>query len=265
MTTFSVDGIDPWVIKKILSFLNKAKTAEDIIGPSSPVIDDPDNGGKGYTIGEAVANRILEKRKSLRPVFFKDVSQLQDIEGFGEDKFADLVYTFRQLSADEFVAAMYKNLIGENWQLEHFSSRIMDTDNFRETVNDPYRLRKFVTEMLSQVAQKTLQNPGLSQEFARGLLANTYLETYDIADYARYAWALWFYRVDADNWFGFDQVRDEVDRYLSTYWSVEDRIDLHFFKGYKSSILMRSNSTDLPVTVCHAEQTISIWRAELFD
>ncbi|MDO1444626.1 hypothetical protein Q0590_00105 [Rhodocytophaga aerolata] len=90
----------------MLDFLNRARTAEDIAvaEPSvGPIIDDPTRrtgrvGGKGYDIGLKVAQRILDQRKKLGGRF-TDLSQLENIPYFGEDKLHDLVYTFVHLRA----------------------------------------------------------------------------------------------------------------------------------------------------------------------
>ena len=90
----------------MLDFLNGARTAEDIAGaePSiGPIVDDPTRGtgrvgGRGYDVGIKVAQRILDKREKLGGRF-TDLSQLEKIPYFGEDKFHDLVYTFMHLRA----------------------------------------------------------------------------------------------------------------------------------------------------------------------
>ena len=54
MGQLSSDGIQPAVIKRILSFLNRAQSPSDIV---ETVLDSPDgiNPGDGYSIGETVA------------------------------------------------------------------------------------------------------------------------------------------------------------------------------------------------------------------
>ena len=62
---------------------------------AGPVRDSPYFGlPTGYDIGITVAQRILEKRAALPEHQFTELTQLSNIRGFGEDKFADLVYSF---------------------------------------------------------------------------------------------------------------------------------------------------------------------------
>ena len=101
MAIFTSDGIDLEIQKRILNFLNEATTSADIAGTEpqeGPVHDNPLKGYgdqiKDYDIGLKVAQRILNKQASLGASGFTDLSQLSDIEGFGQDKFDDLVHSF---------------------------------------------------------------------------------------------------------------------------------------------------------------------------
>ena len=91
----------PNVANRILDFLNHAKTAVEIAGKEpvrGPVLDDLAKGARpgirGYDIGLTVAKRILIKRNSLAGKVFTDLSQLNGISYFGQDKFDDLAHTF---------------------------------------------------------------------------------------------------------------------------------------------------------------------------
>ena len=85
----------------------------------------------------------------------------------------------------------------------------------------------------------------------------------DNADAAQYAWALWFYRFDADNWFSYDRIREVINQYLSTSWNED--MQLVLVKGFQGRPLWNSGVSDMPVTLTEAEQTISLWRTELWD
>lgn len=87
MAIFTSDGIDFETQKRILNFLNEATTAADIAGT------EPQE-GPVHDVGLKVAQRILDKRATLGTSGFTDLSQLSDIEGFGQDKFDDLVHSF---------------------------------------------------------------------------------------------------------------------------------------------------------------------------
>ncbi|MGB3183509.1 MAG: hypothetical protein WBB45_19120 [Cyclobacteriaceae bacterium] len=99
MTMISGKGIDAYILESILAFLNSAKTIEDI------TLLDEKYQHRGtlqddYDIGETLAQRILDRRKELGGKL-TDVSQLSNIQGFGEDKFDDLVTAFKRINATE--------------------------------------------------------------------------------------------------------------------------------------------------------------------
>ena len=261
MGQLSSDTIPPFVIKRILSFLNRAQTPADIVGK---VLDNPNDGNAGgHTIGETVAQRIIDHRKTLIPIFFLEFSQLNGIEGFGQDKLNDLAYTFRKPTAEVFVEYMFENVIGENWILEHYSREYEDREEFRTVYRDPELRKQAVGEMLNEVAAQKFDKSPLSK-LASGLLNNTYQDYYDVEDFARFAWALWFYRFASDNAFTFDRIREAIEIYLGEYW-LNDYTALVLFKGFRGEGVWRSSVADLPVTINTAEQKITIWRAQLFD
>ncbi len=264
MNESSFTGVEPWVFKQVLAFFNRAQTASVI---TEAVLDDPEYGsqGQGYGIGETVAQRILDHKMTLRTRTYREWSELEAIDGLGPDKLRDLVYTFRFPAADVFVKSMYKDVILDNWQLEHHSRHIPDLKAFRSIATDERLLREQVEGMLADAAEKKF-GPSELNKLAGRLLQGTYLDRYEEEDMGRFAWALWFYRVDSDNWFSFDRVREVIEKYLGAYyWHPDDAIHFHLFRGFRGEGIWRSSTGDLPVTVNYAEQQISIWRAELFD
>ncbi|WP_035467696.1 baseplate J/gp47 family protein [Algoriphagus mannitolivorans] len=85
-----------------LDFLNKATTWIDIAGiepQAGPVFDNPELGShrpfKGYDIGETTAENILKTRNSLPGNKFTSVEQVKSVRGMGEDKIADLYFSFQ--------------------------------------------------------------------------------------------------------------------------------------------------------------------------
>ena len=83
MASFKDLQIKEWVAGRILDFLNRAKTVEDIT-ESKMLKDDPNSGREhGSTIGTTVAERILNKRNNMRFPRFRTLSELEDIQGFG--------------------------------------------------------------------------------------------------------------------------------------------------------------------------------------
>ncbi|MEO0469717.1 MAG: hypothetical protein AAF206_08865 [Bacteroidota bacterium] len=257
MASFSTPQPE-WVIKQILSFLNQAKTAEDIV---AGVQDDPSDGA-GAAIGKTVAQRILDHRNSLRPRFFRSIDQLTEVEGVGQDKLDDLAYTFQTPAADWFVNKMFAEVIGENWTLTHLSHHIEDPQAFEALTADDAMLKMVVSELVAGYAQsneETSQFGDMARIFAR----ETFADRYEQSDYGRFAWALWFYQFDADNWFSFERVRDVIVQYLDLYWN--EAIEVVLLKNWPRNPIWHSSPGDLPVTINRVEQTISIWQAELFD
>ena len=101
--TFSagVGDIDPIIAKRILDFVNLAKTPEDIAGKEpqeGPVFDNPTTGFgdqlRDYDIGMTVAARIISERNKRGPAGFTSIDQLYKVRYVGMDKINDLVYSF---------------------------------------------------------------------------------------------------------------------------------------------------------------------------
>ena len=97
----AAEGISAQTQQLILAFLNNASSAEEIAGiepQEGPVYDDPDKGfgdqSGDYDIGLTVAQRIIDKRNTLAGGF-TDLTELSGISHFAEDKFDDLLYSFR--------------------------------------------------------------------------------------------------------------------------------------------------------------------------
>jgi len=101
MATFTELGIDNATKNRILNFLNSAINAVAIAGvepQKGPVLDDPSTGYgdqiDDYDIGLTVAQRIIDKRNTFSGNTFTSLAQLSNINGLGQDKFNDLVYSF---------------------------------------------------------------------------------------------------------------------------------------------------------------------------
>ncbi|MGM0460097.1 MAG: baseplate J/gp47 family protein [Bacteroidota bacterium] len=101
--TTESEGVSNEVAERILSFLNRAETWQEIAGvepQAGPVFDDPATGYSdsrpGYDIGKKTANEILKYRKNELPgEQFSRLKEVRAVPGVGEDKINDLIYTFR--------------------------------------------------------------------------------------------------------------------------------------------------------------------------
>ncbi|MBK6282386.1 MAG: hypothetical protein IPF54_06675 [Draconibacterium sp.] len=99
--SYGFGDVDPIIAKRILDFINAAKTAADIAGTEpqeGPVFDNPESGFgdqmRDYDIGMTVAARIISERNKLGTAGFTSLQQLYDIKYVGIDKINDLVYSF---------------------------------------------------------------------------------------------------------------------------------------------------------------------------
>ncbi|MFK7922950.1 MAG: hypothetical protein AB8H47_13380 [Bacteroidia bacterium] len=263
MAKFNSSDSPLWVQKRVIAFANGAKKASDIVEG----IKDSPNNGQGYGIGEAVANHILEKRNALPARRFRTIEQFSDIEGLGEDNFDDLLNSFNVLSADACRNQMFADkFLLDNWEFEHHTIQLPDANDFRQIVGSTESLRHFVAEQINTLVLQAHKNPRLAKLAAQSI--NTaYVEHHPESHIGSYAWALWFFQFDADNWFSFENMRARLESYLSTFYYASEEISLYLFKGFENNGTLTEGigALDLPVTVSYAEQTISIWWATLSD
>lgn len=246
----------------MLAFLNSARNATDIAAKESPLRDDPTSGTGAYRIGETVARRILERRESLSPPYFRSLDQLHDIEGLGKDKFHDLVYTFCLPATDEFVRRMYAGVIDARWKLEHVSLNLESPEVFRALANDPDQFRNAVQQLLYERVKPKARTVSLARELSKKLLCGVEVQAGMPEKVAEFEWALWFYRIGERQFFAFDQVREEISRYFNTYSGYDNRIEWRVLRGFRSENFLRSSVPDLPVTLNYAERTLSLWQVE---
>jgi hypothetical protein len=250
-------------IERILHFLNEVKTVADITDPN--IVHDHEGGG--YTIGEEVAQRILDKRNSLPARRFVAIKELTDgVPGFGDDKLKDLAHSIAIPAAKYFRGKMYDGVIFDNWELNHHTFHFDDRADFFDLVQNEWRFTAWLGEQVEQIALQKFDNPKAAR-LANLLLQRCPLETYPDSHYGSFVFAFWFYQFDADNWFSFEKVRSVIEDYLSYYIKNHHRLEFRLFKGFENSGLLANPVTrpDLPVVVNYGEQELSIWTAQLND
>lgn len=264
-------SIDRFTAQRILAFLNGMRTASDLIHSITErgeIQDNPESGsaGSGYTIGETVAARLISVRNKLRSRRFSSIDQLDEVEGFGQDKLNDLAYSFRDSAEDKFVKSLYSGIILDNWTVQHSSEQFESEEEFLKMVNNNTVFENWVIDQVKEASRERFNDRHRSL-LSGELVRNRYVERYEEAHLGSYSWALWFYRIDQDNWFSFDRIREVIEKYLGTYESVSENIEVHFFKGYPNWAGLTKGITprDLVVTLNHAELRASVWSAELFD
>lgn len=264
MGQFSVSGLEPWTVQRILGFFNRAYAAKDLT--EGVLKDDPGTGTGKYVIGEVVAQRILDRRNVLPGRRFTSISQLNGIQGMGTDKFHDLVYTFRAPAAVAFKEAMYAGVIGENWFLENYTTRWDNRQDFLELVDDATRFQNWLATETGHLATTKYGFP-FSAADAHRRLSNSFRVDYESGHLGAYALAFWLYRFDQDNWFRFDRVLQETSMYLDFMPYVHDRAELRLYVGFENRDFLARAVTvsDLPVVVNYGEQAVTIWTGQLND
>jgi hypothetical protein len=248
--------------ERILAFVNRAQRVEDLTEPA--LLKDAD--GQGYTIGREVARRILDIRETLPLQRFLGFEQLDAVPGVGRDKLADLAASVAPPAAETFRERMFAQLLGENWSLTPHTTFFDDRRSFFDLVQSNSRFTEWTGGQVEQLALQTVDNQTFGN-LVRQLLEKCPLECWDNSHYGAIAFAFWFYRFDADNWFTLERVREETERYLTYYQKHQHRLELRFFKSFPNSrVLVDAISPpDLPVVVNYGEQEVTIWTCALRD
>ena len=261
--SYSSEELSPLVQKRLFHFLNRARTAKAISKIDFAKSSEP--GKSDYGIGETVAQRIIDRKFSLPRRRFTELSQLEGIAGFGKEKMQDILDTLQISAAEAFKQDMYTGVLYENFELDYVSMDLEDTSDLEyNRHSSPERLRTILTESLDTwlpTETSTENKAKLVDE-----IQTCHIDSYsNSAEADTYAWALWFYLFDADNWFTFDQVRLPISRYLGGYFYGDEQ-SFHLLKGVSNG-LFQSGITpkDLPVVVNHDEKTLTVWSGQLFD
>lgn len=251
----------PAMERRLLGFLNHINDATAL---SDAIRDRHQNGGTG--IGEKVAERLLKARTELPGRRFEDLHQVEAVPGVGEDKILDLMHAFKQPAAQAFRSNMYNGVILSNWELEYFTSIFEDDMSFQEVIDSKSSLAEFVGEQVEQISLERYSN-SKAAELAGELVERCYDEYFPDSHFGAYALALWFYQFDADNWFSFERVLKETEKYLNFYPEWEDRLELHLYKGFDNTGVLVDPVTqvDLPVVINRGERAVTIWTCQLND
>jgi hypothetical protein len=248
--------------ERILHFLNAVESAEDITNPATL----QDHEGGGYTIGDLVAQRILEQRGRLPGGHFVSFKDLDQVPGLGDDKLRDLAHSIAPPAARYFRREMFRTVIGENWELTPHTFSVDDRAAFFDIVHPPSRFAEWVGERVEQVALEKFDNPEAAR-LARLLLQRSHLDRYEDAHLGSFAFAFWLYRFDADNWFSFEKARAVMEQYLNYYVKNQHRLEFRIFRGFENNGVLSRPITrpDLPVVVNYGEQEVTFWAAQLND
>lgn len=261
MGQLNFSHLSPETSERILKFLNQAWRPSDIL--NKLLIKSDESEKKDYGIGPVVAGRIIRHRKTFPRWRFTDITQLNGIKGFGQDKLNDLADTFSLSSAQHFVHVIKtRPILFENFPLTFHQIRFDDEKEFEEIRKDEAKLRQLVANHIEHLASKQNLDAATIAK-AQSQISQAYIEKFHTAFLGAYAWTVWFYGFDADNWFGFDQMRIPIEEYL---YENGDDPSLYLFKGFENKLILRGITVlDLPVVVHPVEKSVYLWAAELFD
>ena len=254
-------NLSPILEKRLLYLFNQVRKVEDITSISWEMEDGDDE----YGIGEIVAQRIIDKRKTLSYGRYTSAEQLADIPGLGTEKIEDIVKTFSIPSAEAFKRAMFRHVLQTNFELTYHSISFDHQSAFEAVVKNPKIFKDTISKHVHELASEYTTEEALSN--AKESLKTMYVETYKSGYVGSYAFALWFFRFDQDNWFTFEQVRKITEEYLDISFLSSDHQVFHLFKGFQNKDILSGGITtdDLPVVVNYDEQLINIWAGQLFD
>ena len=267
MSIESHPDIPMWIQGRIVAFFNKARNVGDVL--DGTIKDDPAN-GPGKTIGPTLAARILREKSKYNNRRFSDLKQIDDVRGVGPDTMRDFVYSFGTNADQFFQDSMYDNgvIYRENWPLEFFRYTIDDKEEFETIANDQEKIREIVAAQVAKVSDEK----GVSEENRDLMVADVntaYMDYYhNSTQIAGYAFAVYFYDFDADNWFSWERIQEQTLGYFDFNMNVYPWfMELYLFRGFTNrGIISPGISPDaLPVVVNHAEQTITFWITALYD
>ena len=142
----------------------------------------------------------------------------------------------------QFSENMREKVLPESFVLTDSSFSFEDEDEFVAALSNAASFLHFVEEKWDYDCTRSY-----SDVFFSGFLGS-------------YALALWFMQFDEDNWFSFDDVHRETEKYLNSYSSISERKELRMIKG--SFLPMK---LDLPVVVDYENMSFTVWTGELKD
>ena len=254
----------PGTTNRIVRFFNSVQSAFEIV---KGVKDDPgDNETTIFTT--KVAKRILEVRNNLPSFRFDSLEQIDAIPGVGPDKIEDLNYTFGRPAAEAFESNLFeKSLLYENWTVIRYEYVSETYEAHRALVDDPTAFRNAVHQLAARAAMETQGHESAEAERLTSSVLTDYIDTYtNSTPEAALAFALWFFRVDADNWFSFNRMLVETTLFFDYHSDPYAPMELRLFKGFNNNVLLNLiTPQDLAITVNDAERVITLWVVGLAD
>lgn len=252
--------LPPWVESRIVSFLNQASLHD-----FNRIKDDPSD-GPGPSVGNSIAQKILDKRDQLPARRFRNIQQVLQIHGVGEGTIQDLAFSLSIPADKYFIDLLRTEVLPENWEILPYSFVFEEEAEFYDIAHHLGNLTEFVADEIEKIVLEKHGNR-LSAQLAAELLEHCPIETSEDSHQASLQMAAWFYRFDADNWFGFQQMWEVCERYLGYFPEWQFRLETYFYKDFPNSGVLIDNISprDLPVVVNFGEKRITIWTSGLAD
>ncbi|MCB9235113.1 MAG: hypothetical protein H6581_25890 [Bacteroidia bacterium] len=267
MGKLNFNEIPVWKQLKVLNYLNKAA---DLQGLIHNVYDNPDSGtgspSTSYTIGEKVGQRILDLRDTFPGKRLPGLASLEEVDGFGQDKLNDLVYSFAQTADEAFRKAMYNGVIFENWHFDYHSDEFTSHEEFLLYARHEGLLKEWASKKVSEIAVSRGKSAQVC-DLAGEIIDRSWVEALGDPHLDSHSFALWMYRIDMDNWFSFQKVQNQAELYFNFHGYGPTGIELRMIKGFPNRRVysVGISADDLPVVVNYAEQRLTLWTSELFD
>lgn len=246
--------------RRLLQLLNSARSAADIHRILSAA---PERGR-----GPNVAKRLLDLRNTLPSGRFSSPQELQSIQELDTAALEALENHYADSSATAFERALFENkVLLDNWTVLHHDWQVDTDEEFRRTVDDEPAFREVVRELAIRAAMETAGVPLKVAALQVEPLRHRYIDAYtNNTEEAALALALWFYRVDADNWFSFDRMLEQTRAYFSYHAPPVWEMELRLFKGIDNRLFLKMLvPSDIAVVVDYSERVVSLWIVGLSD
>jgi len=205
-----VNDLQPWVESRVLSSLNQAGT-EDF----DRIQNNPQD-GIGRETGSTIVQNILDARQQMPGRRFRNLQQVMDTPGVGEETIQDLGYTLGVPADKYFVDLLRNEVFSENWSIIPHLLVFVGEEDFYEVAHNLSALTAEVSDEVERSVPSHSQDR-LTAYLAGDLLEKCPVKSSDDPHQASLRLAGWFYAFDADNWFGFEQIRDDCQRYLNYF------------------------------------------------
>lgn len=251
--------IVPWIERRILDFLNQAETVDHIV--AHPQLAEEED--HGHIIDRTVAAQIIARRDQLKPRRFNAIKELNDIPGMDEDRINKLIAAFGWHATDRFVAQIPEIFLLEDGQIDHRTAYFDDKAAFLNIVGNESNFREYVAHQI-RLRHVEREVTAITARYYSELVRRSYIERFNEARYGGIALAFWLYQYTTNATLSFDRIRALCEKYLNTYNTPEDRLELFLFKGFEPVAVGQrtaANQGVLPVVVNHGEQGISLFEA----